>query len=404
MNPSSHGWIDKYIFILEKRHTAFPFSITNSFYNALREVGFIYGFSIGTVVDLELKNVKLTEEEIGKINLLHALLNNYFQYHENSSYPEAIDNLLLFYAKLTKDKPSFFRKISFSTSKIKGLELLLSHRVEKNKTLEKYNFERIMTQALLFVDVLAYIYFLKGGKKVDKYINELEILILQVSYLALKSKKQQTAYDILLIELFQASEQYAGKGSRQKTTTIENLDFNLLSTKTEKQYIMDLCCLAVWNDLQVDESEKQFLDSLAKKLQLALQSSEGSLDFLQDFAQNHTKNIHLFHYKHPVKQFYKQSSKTVQILIMRNKNRLLKEISHNKELLVLLGKSTYSDLNSEEKVKVKDQLLEVCKTIPSLTIFLLPGGSLLLPLLVKFIPQLLPGAFDDNKIPKKKKI
>ncbi len=401
MNPSSSGWIDKYIFILEKRHTKFPFSSTKSFYNTLRKVGFIYGFSIEPVMDLELKNVKLTEEEIGKINLLHALLNNFFQYHENATYPEAIDYILLFYAKLTKDKPSFMRKISFTTSKTKEVELLLSQRVEKNKTLEKYNFERIMTQALLFVDVLAYLYFLKGGKKVDKYINDLEILILQVSYLTLKSKKQINSYDSLLIELFQASEQYAGKGNKQKTTTIENLDFNLLSTKTEKQYIMDLCCLAVWNDLEVDASEKEFLHSLAKKLQLPIQSSQESLELLRDFAENHTTDIHLFQYKHPVKQFYKQSSKTVQILILRNKNRLLKEISNNKELLVLLGKSAYSDLNTEEKVKIKDQLLEVCKTIPSLTIFLLPGGSLLLPLLVKFIPQLLPGAFDDNKIPKR---
>ena len=48
------------------------------------------------------------------------------------------------------------------------------------------------------------------------------------------------------------------------------------------------------------------------------------------------------------------------------------------------------------KKKVKKQLLDVCKTIPSLTIFLLPGGGLLLPILIKFIPQLLPSAFNEN--------
>ena len=35
---------------------------------------------------------------------------------------------------------------------------------------------------------------------------------------------------------------------------------------------------------------------------------------------------------------------------------------------------------------------------PSLAIFILPGGALLLPLVVKFIPKLLPSAFDDNRI------
>ena len=49
-----------------------------------------------------------------------------------------------------------------------------------------------------------------------------------------------------------------------------------------------------------------------------------------------------------------------------------------------------------EKKKVKKQLLDICKSVPSLTIFLLPGGGLLLPILIKFIPQLLPSAFNEN--------
>jgi hypothetical protein len=62
----------------------------------------------------------------------------------------------------------------------------------------------------------------------------------------------------------------------------------------------------------------------------------------------------------------------------------------------LLLKSTQRDLDASEKKKVKKQLLDICKSIPSLTIFLLPGGSLLLPLMIKFIPQILPSAFNEN--------
>ena len=83
-------------------------------------------------------------------------------------------------------------------------------------------------------------------------------------------------------------------------------------------------------------------------------------------------------------------------LVSRNKNRLVKEIMQSKELMVLLAHSTLRDLDEKEKKKVKKQLLEICKTIPSLTIFLLPGGSLLLPILIKFIPTLLPSAFNEN--------
>jgi hypothetical protein len=75
---------------------------------------------------------------------------------------------------------------------------------------------------------------------------------------------------------------------------------------------------------------------------------------------------------------------------------LMKELSQSGELMVLLAHSTHRDLDEKEKKKVKKQLLDICKTIPSLTIFLLPGGSLLLPILIKFIPKLLPSAFNEN--------
>ncbi|WP_264554443.1 LETM1 domain-containing protein [Flavobacterium sp. N1861] len=75
---------------------------------------------------------------------------------------------------------------------------------------------------------------------------------------------------------------------------------------------------------------------------------------------------------------------------------MTKEIVESKELMILLAKSTTKDLDDVEKKKVKKQLLDICKTIPSLTIFLLPGGGILLPILVKYIPQLLPSAFNEN--------
>ena len=64
--------------------------------------------------------------------------------------------------------------------------------------------------------------------------------------------------------------------------------------------------------------------------------------------------------------------------------------------MVLLAQSTSRELDETEKKKVKKQLLDICKTIPSLTIFLLPGGGILLPILIKYIPQLLPSAFNEN--------
>ena len=88
----------------------------------------------------------------------------------------------------------------------------------------------------------------------------------------------------------------------------------------------------------------------------------------------------------------------VNKLISRNSKRLQKELMESKELMVLLSKSTVRDLSDEEQKKVQTQLLDIFKSIPSLAIFMLPGGALLLPLVIKFIPKLLPSSFDDNRI------
>ncbi|WP_272148669.1 LETM1 domain-containing protein [Tenacibaculum aiptasiae] len=84
--------------------------------------------------------------------------------------------------------------------------------------------------------------------------------------------------------------------------------------------------------------------------------------------------------------------------IQKNKKRLAKELQESKELVFLIKKSITTNLSEEEKVKVKEQMLDICKAIPAFTVFMLPGGALLLPLLIKFIPDILPSAFrgDDE--------
>jgi hypothetical protein len=154
--------------------------------------------------------------------------------------------------------------------------------------------------------------------------------------------------------------------------------------------------MALWSDEKLEENEIQLLQQISHDLgldPLILEKSENQINY---FIQQYKAEIPFFNYSNPIKHFYDQANKNVTKLIIRNKDRLTKEIKESGELMQLLAKSTSKDLSKEEKKKVKKQLLDICKTIPSLTIFLLPGGSLLLPILIKFIPQLLPSAFNEN--------
>lgn len=85
----------------------------------------------------------------------------------------------------------------------------------------------------------------------------------------------------------------------------------------------------------------------------------------------------------------------IKDLLEKNKIRLQKELFESKEALFLIKASTTRKLTPLEKLKVKMQLLDICKAIPAFTVFMLPGGAILLPLLIKLIPDILPSAFRE---------
>ncbi len=90
------------------------------------------------------------------------------------------------------------------------------------------------------------------------------------------------------------------------------------------------------------------------------------------------------------------STDEIKKILEKNSKSLVQELKQSKELVILLNKSAYTKLSEEEKAKVKSQLLDVLKSIPALAVFLLPGGLVLLPIIAKLIPDILPSAFRDH--------
>ncbi|HET7785493.1 MAG TPA: LETM1 domain-containing protein [Myxococcales bacterium] len=91
----------------------------------------------------------------------------------------------------------------------------------------------------------------------------------------------------------------------------------------------------------------------------------------------------------------------LESIVLDNLDRLLQEIRETRELGELLAKATAGTaLSAAEKTKVREQLLDLAKTIPALAIFAAPGGMLLLPILLKLLPfNLLPSSFVDPPPP-----
>ena len=403
MNPSATDWIPKFLNGFEKTKLIDHFKNNTSFYKALKKTGFIYGVSVDAILDESISTLKLTKEEYTKINLFHALLYSYFQYNSSADFEDAIKSINEFYKKIEKGKTTFLKKLSLTHNPTQELENILSARLQETNSSLKKNNASLLTYALLYIDVIVFTRWLSTRRSIKKYAKEMESIVITSCFLALKAKKKKNKYDHLLIELFESSSEYLIESSSEnKEITLESLTQLHNQSHLGKKYILDICTIAVWDDHQMDIAEFRFLQQLARFLPLSENELTESLTSLSNFSETHTETIKLFEYSNPVKLFYKQSSATVKLLILRNKNRLIRELEESGELLLLLSQSTLRDLSKDEKNKVKEQLLDICKTVPSLTIFLLPGGTILLPLLVKFIPKLLPSAFNENRIKDKK--
>lgn len=218
---------------------------------------------------------------------------------------------------------------------------------------------------------------------------------IKIVSLAFQVKEKKSKYDELLVKLFENSLRYS-KLNKFENLTLATIDLEPITFEIEKLYLLDITEMALWSDEKLEPAEISFLYKIADKLAISYENLLESNTAITSFILTYKNEIPYFNYSNPVKHFYNQTNKTVSKLVNRNKKRLVKEITQSKELMILLTQSTTRELNVSEKKKVKKQLLDICKTIPSLTIFLLPGGSLLLPILIKYIPQLLPSSFNEN--------
>lgn len=394
INPSANGWIDK--FFVEQQSTSNPFKENpDTFYSKVRATGFIYGYIVSLDTPNFIDTTDWVEDEISKVALLNTLFGVYKITTQDYSVATFIAKGLTFYNEMHPQGFNLFKKVLPTNSPSTNLEKIIDTRIQTNIDIVNKQFSHVLTNALLFVDILAFQYYLTHNTIPEKYLKKVEETIISLVSLALKTKSNKSKYDDLLIKLFEASVRYS-KFSKESIQTLEELKLDYFTTELEKNYLIDLTGMALWSDGMIEKNEAFFLHNVAENLAVSDVFVTESIEKTNDFITKYKTEIPYFKYSNPVKHFFDHTTQSVEVLITRNKKRLYKEISESKELMILLAKSTRRDLDEKEKKKVKKQLLDICKTIPSLTIFLLPGGSLLLPILIKFIPKLLPSAFNEN--------
>lgn len=372
MNPSTTGWVKKFGHIMEKQELLATSDMA-LFYD-LKSWGFWYGGSIQIPKAIVPEHQSSLDEK-NKINLLYALYAIY-THHKTQSFDHFLESLFHFYEQLNDSKKTSSTGPPLPSKLYEWMEKKIDQRVFIPASI----FEKTMGQhkinPFVFLDVLSYRRFLNHKEASKNDVLKLENIALKVSQLSLLSLPNANHQNFDLT-----------KGYSDPQDILKNLDPPL--DQTEKVYFLIFSCLS--SKVALNQEICNWLD-LDKTL------AKQEIETLLSFMQHHKKEVPAFRSSHLGEQIYDNLVMLVNKLILRNSKRLLKELKGSQELVVLLSKSTHKELNDIEKKKIQEQSLDLIKAIPSLAIFLLPGGAVLLPIFIKLIPKLLPAAFDDNRI------
>ena len=383
MNPSARGWLKKLLKFAEK-NDAKAETVAN-LYPVLKSVGFIYGSNISILIK-DFKSKDFNQEECCKINFVWALLAAYNCHSkDNTNFEIALKK---FYETIGFHKSNFINGILGD-----DVESILNKRIQTDNNIFSKNFSLFVTNALLFMDVLAFSAFLQNPDHAEKHLLELENSIRTVVSKALNSKSEKNNYDESLIKLLEASLRL----SKSKNNSYDALKLSQFS-ETERFYLLDLACMATWNDFKIDRGEQEFFREFSKKFKLSQSVIKKAINSLNVFYRNYKNDISLLSTQNLAKRLYDHSTTVVKKLITRNSKHLYQELKESKDLVKLLTESTLRDLSEKEQEQMQEQMMDIIKSIPSLAIFMLPGGAILLPIFIKFIPKLLPSAFDENRI------
>ncbi|WP_298520987.1 LETM1-related biofilm-associated protein [uncultured Kordia sp.] len=390
MNPSAKGWIKKLLAEYQASDNTPVSCSLDALYNELKASGFIYGTNLKAIFN-SVTTTDLTHEELCKVNMI---LSFHYIHKCYTSERKFVDSVTDFYNIVDDFKSSFFQELFLGKKKSYDLlESMINKRIAIDDNLITKNFNYLITNTLLFVDVLAYEKYLQTGEVTDQYLRDLEATIETIIFAALDLKTEKTKYDKSLIKLFESSFRYDHRERLQYDDVIKKV-----TNPLTRYYIIDLVCMTFWTDKIIDDEEHAFLDRLGKDLQVTNDVLMKAAADIAQFYEEHKDEVALLKSRNMIQSFYENSSNMVKKLINRNKKRLATEMYESKELMILLTQSTTRSLSDEEQKRVKDQLLDIFKSIPSLAIFMLPGGMLLLPIVIKYIPNILPSGFDDNRL------
>jgi hypothetical protein len=415
-SPGSSNWIAKFFELLDQGIFSIDDDLihqkeANLTHFISHQTGLIYGTAQSFIFSNSLDKRRFNTDEQLQLLLFETLLFTYIRKQQKPTSTEEFTKVLLaFYNGYTGS--SWVDQLKFkATSKAqKKLEILLSSRVGiKSSFLGANYWLKHLSNAFIFLDVILFRAYLEGDltpflQNYERYTSSVLNGLIYVAFIDGKVEEKEKQ----ILKLFIASAALP-KGTHH--TFIERSKIGITLKVLQQELVRDHLLAQITYEfghllLQsahiIQPAEREKLRILGEVLHMntseMLMSEEMCTAFI---AQSGPEELLVYKQSTEASFAFKETSKRWLRIIGRNRDRLLAEMKESKELMALLQKSTKEELSPEEKEQVKTQFYDILKSMPTLALFLLPGGSLLLPIVMKLVPELIPSAFKVNEVEKK---
>lgn len=418
MDPTEKGWFLKYIELRPPFESNQTNDSENSLYNYFQNTGIMYGHPLNIPDKIKINYKEYPVKERMKVILaetfIYSIENIYSKHLTSKNFTDKVQEIISNFYTLQKEEISSLSTFfSINKSAKQNPEEWFNKRIYIKSKWKIHFWNLFFYNILLYADTLQFTDWLRctdspnynfSTEKTEIRITALKVIAAAANCNQHIEEEEKRFYNFFLESAELDSTHYKkAKDYLNTIKDVEDIQLKKNASWLQRKYYLDLAILCLWADKNIGEEEEIFLKKLCKNLELNEEDLESSRVAIESFVLNNWENIHFLKSKQHYSVLSQRLVERLKSISFKYKNQIGNEISESKELVELLAKSTNHDLTIEEKEKIRLQLIDILKSIPTFVYLSLPFTFFTLPIIFKILPKsVFPSAFDENRLMQKK--
>lgn len=413
MTPHDKGWLKSYLdfrkdllrdLTISERRSSHP---EYSLYKIIQPTGLMYGQSVG---ELNLPEQESWDhKDRMKVLLAESLISSSLLFYDKPvrNHEELSGVILKTLESIGNFYNNIFPELATPTKTLFGrrksaLELaerILDKRINNTTSFEGNFWATFFHNSLLFLDVFIFGQWIHTNA--DKIVadffryerEELRFSVVKVIAAAAHANRVIAPEEKRLFEYFLQTTELPTERKREALRIFaDGISIQEINLPTEnswilKKFFVEVAILTLWADKKMEQAELDFLKVFCDYFDFSDEELETSLIAIEGFVLEHWEHLDHLQDRKDFDTVSSQYIERVAKIAERNKARMMRDMQAHESIVNLLQKARNTELSDPEKERIRLELIEVLRSIPTFSVISLPQRFLTLPILLKILPK-----------------